>query len=118
MKPFSVLCPPDELKKSNFLSNFLNYWYVINRYDTGQVYSVNNSKVIPLQFSIFSTCLDLHFELLYVSVGRYPEKGGKSECWWNYMGGYMLQVTINESKCMHELWQDILRGNARYLYVK
>jgi len=30
----------------------------------------------------------------------------------------MLQVTINENKCMQELWQDILQGNAHYLYVK
>jgi len=56
--------------------------------------------------------------LLFVSVGRYPEEGGKSECWWNYMGGYMLQVTINENKCVQELRQDILQHNALYLYVK
>jgi hypothetical protein len=57
-------------------------------------------------------------ELLCVSVGRYPEEGGKSERWWNYMGGCMLQVTRNENKCMQELRQDILQGNARYLYIK
>jgi hypothetical protein len=55
---------------------------------------------------------------LCVAVGRYPEEGGKSECWWNYMGGHMLQVTINENKCTQELRQDILQGNACYLYVK
>jgi hypothetical protein len=55
---------------------------------------------------------------LFVSVGRYPEEGGKSECWWNYMGGYMLQVTINENKCMQELQQDTLQGSACYLCVK
>jgi hypothetical protein len=55
---------------------------------------------------------------LRVAVGRYPEEGGKSECWWNYVGEHMLQVTINENKCTQELRQDILQGNACYLYVK
>jgi hypothetical protein len=76
------------------------------------------SNVTPSKLYIFSTCLVLYFELLCVSVGRYPEKGGKSECWWNYMGGYMLQVTINKNKCMQELRKDILQGNACYPYVK
>jgi uncharacterized membrane protein len=76
------------------------------------------SNVTPSQFFNFSSCLVHHFELLCVAVGRDPAEGGKSECWWNYMGGYMLQVTINENRCMQELRQDILQGSARYLYVK
>jgi uncharacterized membrane protein len=76
------------------------------------------SNVTPSQFLKFSACLTLHFELLCVAVGRDPEEGGKSECWWTYMEGHMLQVTINENKCMQELGQDILQGSARYFNVK
>jgi len=75
-------------------------------------------QLVTSNFLFFSNCLVLYFELLCVSVGRYPEEGGKFECWWNYMGGYMLQVTIGVNKCVQELGQDILQSNARYLYVK
>jgi hypothetical protein len=48
-----MFCPPDELKKSEFLSYFLYYWYVINRYDTRQVYSVSNFKCYSLTIFYF-----------------------------------------------------------------
>jgi hypothetical protein len=30
----------------------------------------------------------------------------------------MLQVPLNENKCIQELWQDFLQGGTRYLYIK
>jgi hypothetical protein len=53
------------------------------------------SYEMPSQIFCFKFCGgDETFSFNYVSVGRDPEKGGKSKCWWNYMGGYMLQVTL------------------------